>query len=1050
MKRRLYGIFTFFVITLTSVLATADVITVRQDGSGDHLTIAEAVAAAAAEDTIEVGPGTYPEPAIVLNHSLTFLSTDGAAATTVDGQDLVRILEVNSSGTSATVDGFRFVNGAGWGGAMTILYSARATIRNSVFESHENAVVIGLNGNAVFEDCTFRNNSAPISGSAIYVSGYGARAEVYNTLFDGNSAGDYGGAVNPMGGAYLKAVDCVFTNNSAFWGGAGGVGEESTGDFEGCLFWGNSGGEGGALEYRNPSSGTVTGSTFHANATTTANAAVVAGTGTVTRNIFSSQVNGYGLEVAASTTHSCNVFWHNDLGSILGGALGPDDVLADPVFCDASAGDFTISEHSPAAPDNSPCSLLIGALPVACDIVPSPSGVITVRQDGSGDYLTIAEAVTAAVENDTIEVGPGTYLEPAMIVNHSLTFLSTDGAAATTVDGQDLVRILELNNSWTDVTVDGFRFINGAGWGGGMTILSNARATIRNSVFENHENAIVVGGDCVITVEDCTFRNNAAPVSAPALYVSGSGARAEVYNTLFEGNNAGEYAGSVNPVNGAHLNVVDCVFKNNSAFYGGAAHIGEGSSADFEGCLFWGNSAAEGAALFYTDLTYGVVTANTFHANVTTTSSATVVAYSGPVTRNIFSAQDNGYGLAITSSATHSCNVFWGNELGPILGDALDPDDVLADPVFCDASAGDFTISEHSPAAPANSPCGLIIGALPIACDIPPPPGPVEEPVIAHILDVGNDQGRQIRITWLRSLYDAPATGTDITGYAVYRRQDAFATSEGTDQQKTSDLPTRASFLGGWDYIVTVPARGDSLYQVVAPTLCDSTKKNLCWSVFFVSAMTPDPLVFFDSAPDSGYSIDNIKPRCPENFSVAYGSGGGNDLSWTPADDPDFVSCQVYRGTSEDFATGPGNLLHVTAAEQWTDASGGLEHHYKITAMDDAGNESDPASPTMITGAERPPIPERYALYQNEPNPFNPTTVIRYDVPAGGGHITLEVYDVAGRLVRTLIDSAHTAGEKRVTWDGRDNRGDSAASGVYFYRLKTPTYVKTLKMALLR
>jgi len=677
----------------------------------------------------------------------------------------------------------------------------------------------------------------------------------------------------------------------------------------------------------------------------------------------------------------------------------------------------------------------------------SAADVITVRQDGSGDHPTIADAVAASAAGDTIEVGPGTYPEPAMVVNHSLTFLSTNGSTATTVDGQGLVRILELHHSDSDVIVDGFRFINGAAWGGAITILDSAQATIRNSVLEGHENAIVIANDCTAIFEDCTFQDNHAPVSAPAIYVSGSGARAEVYNTVFDDNDAPQYAGAVNPVNGAYLKAVDCVFATNSAIYGGAAHIGEGSSADFERCLFWENSAAEGAALFYTDPAVGVIAGNTFHENVTTTGSATVVANSGTVTRNIFSSQAGGYGLHVVPSTVHSCNLFWDNGLGSILDGTLGSDDVQADPVFCDAVAGDFTISEHSPAAPANSPCGLLIGARPVACDILPP---VSEPVIESVLDVGNDQGRQVRIVWSRSLYDAPGDGIDITGYAVYRRQDAFLVSDATDEQKASNPPARASLLGGWDYIVTVPARGDFLYQCVAPTLCDSTKGGICWSVFFVSAMTPDPLVFFDSAPDSGYSVDNIKPRCPEHFSVAYDIGGGNDLSWTPAEDPDFAYCQIYRGTSADFTVGLESLLHVTADEQWTDTSGGLEHHYKITAVDDAGNESDPTSPTTITGADRPPIPERYALYQNRPNPFNPTTLIRYDVPATGGYVRLDIYDVAGRLVRTLVNDLQTAGEKRATWDGRDNRGGNVASGVYFYRMKTAAYTKTLKMVLLR
>ncbi len=68
------------------------------------------------------------------------------------------------------------------------------------------------------------------------------------------------------------------------------------------------------------------------------------------------------------------------------------------------------------------------------------------------------------------------------------------------------------------------------------------------------------------------------------------------------------------------------------------------------------------------------------------------------------------------------------------------------------------------------------------------------------------------------------------------------------------------------------------------------------------------------------------------------------------------------------------------------------------------GNESDPASPEPATGVGEPVIPQAFALYQNVPNPFNPETTIRYDVPAGGGKVTLRVFDVSGRLVRTLVD----------------------------------------------
>ncbi len=89
-------------------------------------------------------------------------------------------------------------------------------------------------------------------------------------------------------------------------------------------------------------------------------------------------------------------------------------------------------------------------------------------------------------------------------------------------------------------------------------------------------------------------------------------------------------------------------------------------------------------------------------------------------------------------------------------------------------------------------------------------------------------------------------------------------------------------------------------------------------------------------------------------------------------------------------------------------------------------------------------------MAQNIPNPFNPSTVIGYDVPEGGGHVTLRIYDVGGRLVRTLIDGFESAGRKSVTWHGRDARGHRVATGVYFYHMTAPGFEETRKLVLLK
>lgn len=94
--------------------------------------------------------------------------------------------------------------------------------------------------------------------------------------------------------------------------------------------------------------------------------------------------------------------------------------------------------------------------------------------------------------------------------------------------------------------------------------------------------------------------------------------------------------------------------------------------------------------------------------------------------------------------------------------------------------------------------------------------------------------------------------------------------------------------------------------------------------------------------------------------------------------------------------------------------------------------------------------PEKFALHQNHPNPFNPTTTIQFDVPPGGGIVTLRVYDVGGRLVRSLVNGEQTAGQKAIRWDGKNDAGNAVATGAYLYRLTGPGFEQTRKMILLK
>ncbi len=99
-------------------------------------------------------------------------------------------------------------------------------------------------------------------------------------------------------------------------------------------------------------------------------------------------------------------------------------------------------------------------------------------------------------------------------------------------------------------------------------------------------------------------------------------------------------------------------------------------------------------------------------------------------------------------------------------------------------------------------------------------------------------------------------------------------------------------------------------------------------------------------------------------------------------------------------------------------------------------------------------LPNSFELLQNYPNPFNPTTKIQFRVGSLGFgrpvHATLNIYNILGQLVKTLVDEEKLPGNYNIIWDGKDDSGKEVGSGIYFYQLKTKDYTATKKMVLLR
>ena len=332
-----------------------------------------------------------------------------------------------------------------------------------------------------------------------------------------------------------------------------------------------------------------------------------------------------------------------------------------------------------------------------------------------------------------------------------------------------------------------------------------------------------------------------------------------------------------------------------------------------------------------------------------------------------------------------------------------------------------------------------------------------EFPVVESITDIPNDQGRQVRITWTRSGYDIGGSSTPITEYAIFRRIDQVLASSvpalGPKRRavKTERVMEDPQGLvtyppGDWDFVKTVPAYGEDSYSTVVPTLVDSTQsEGIKYSILFVRAGTYTPSVYFDSYPDSGYSVDNLAPAPPPDFRMT----SPTNLAWDEAQEEDFSYFSVYgSGTAglDSTATLIGYTIGTTM-----DIPDDIHDYYHVTATDFAGNEGEASSVenTYAGAGHVEDLPQAFALKPNKPNPFESATVIAFDLPKPSA-VRLEVVDVQGRVVRILTDEAWPAGHHSIVWNGDNDAGEATGSGVYFVRIQAGGFTAKTKMLRMR
>jgi hypothetical protein len=346
------------------------------------------------------------------------------------------------------------------------------------------------------------------------------------------------------------------------------------------------------------------------------------------------------------------------------------------------------------------------------------------------------------------------------------------------------------------------------------------------------------------------------------------------------------------------------------------------------------------------------------------------------------------------------------------------------------------------------------------------------EPTLFAAKDVPNDQGGRVRLEWYASSRDQLNQGV-ISKYTIWRGIDqsmyANALAAGVPEAKATDPAT--NFSGRmvrhdrpqgldyfWELIGTQNAAYRYAYSFTAATTFDSTATNSATHRFQILAHgfnggLPSDLINWPSNILSGRSVDNIAPP-PPLFLAAQRVGNDVNLKWNGVHVADLDKYTVYRATSTGVTPVASDFLASDKDTLLIDSSAptSVALYYIVTATDthdNQGAKSNEASVAATTNAGNLPPVTVLTVLQNHPNPFTSETQLQIGLPAKSD-VRVEIYDVAGKRVRSILVPARVKGWNTLRLAARDDHGAVLPSGVYFFRVHAGAETVTRKMVVTR
>ena len=209
------------------------------------------------------------------------------------------------------------------------------------------------------------------------------------------------------------------------------------------------------------------------------------------------------------------------------------------------------------------------------------------------------------------------------------------------------------------------------------------------------------------------------------------------------------------------------------------------------------------------------------------------------------------------------------------------------------------------------------------------------------------------------------------------------------------------------------------------------------------------------------HCVVHTAPRIPGD-SVQVFASALTEMTGELFGDPDFCTLRIRAGSTHSLPSPGGTVLtELPSGDYAVDSFFDITYEIEFegcpaSPLDDAAGTTQATStftagedvPVSVAAGER--IPARKVHIRNIPNPFNPFTTIKYEVTSPGGLVTVDIYDVRGRVVKSLVFERAIAGERSVVWDGRNDADREVSSGVYFSVLRAGAQKAVARMVLLK